>query len=306
MNERRTLPAPYAVVANPAAGPGRKRAALHAFLADLEVLLPGAAVRWTRGPGDARRLAARAAADGAGTVFVAGGDGTVNEALQGLVNTDACLAPLPAGTANVLCRELVLPLSPPAAMTALLTRVPRAVSVGRVEGTAGTARHFLLMAGAGLDAAVVGAVDRGTLKKPLGVGAYFLHGALTAVTYRYPPITVTVNGGETLTGTSVVLANARNYGGPFVLAPDAGLERPDLGMVLFQGQGPLPYLLHGLGVMTGRHTAMPGVEVRAGARFEVHSPGTPAVHVDGELCGRLPLTVSVLPRALRLPLPTPA
>jgi len=290
-------PQPVVLIANPAAGPGRKRGRLPALVAAARRLLPGLEVWPTEGPGSAAALAQKAADGGFGTVLAAGGDGTIHETLQGLVGKSTCLAPLPLGTANVLCRELGLPLVPEAALERLLTARPRGVSLGRVVGR-GVDRHFVLMTGVGLDAAIVEDV-RAPVKHRLGVGAYFIQSGLTGVRYRYPRLRVTVDG-ETATGTSAVIANARNYAGSFVLAPDAGLERPDLCLVLFDGRSPVPYLGFAAAVLAGVHTRMPGVTVRHGRRFEIVSEADLGAHADGEMVGRLPLTVTAVPEALNL------
>lgn len=293
------LPEPVALVVNPAAGPGWRRGRTRSVIAAARRHLPGLSVWPTGGPGDATRLAAQAAEKGMGTLLVAGGDGTIHEAIQGLAGTDTCLGPLPTGTANVLCREAGLPTSPLPALERLIAGRPRRVTLGRVATPdPATERWFVLMVGVGLDAAIVADV-RGGPKYALGAGAYFLQGAATGLRYRYAPLTVKVHG-ETLTGTTAVIANARNYAGSFILAPEGGLDRPDLCLVLFDGRGPGSYLAHALGVMRGRHTARPGVTVRHGDRFEVSAVTSIAAQADGELVGGVPLTVSAVPGALLL------
>jgi len=269
--------------------------------------LPGLSVWPTAGPGDAGRLAAQAAEKRFGSLLVAGGDGTIHEALQGLAGTDTCLGALPTGTANVLCRELGLPLRPVAALDRLLTGRPRRVTLGRVrggdggDGGDGIDRRFVLMLGVGLDAAIVADVP-GKVKLALGAGAYFLQGFLTGMRYRFPEIRVTCDG-ETLSGTSLVLANARNYAGSFVLAPDAALTRPDLCLVLFDGDGPGAYMGHALGVVRGRHLDRPGVQVRHASAFTIEGTGPVPAQADGELVGPVPLTVTAEPGALALLVP---
>jgi diacylglycerol kinase (ATP) len=302
------LPEPVALVVNPVAGPLWRRHRLRAVVEAARRRLPGLSVWPTAGPGDARRLAAQAVEKRVRTVLVAGGDGTIHEALQALAGTDTCLAPLPGGTANVLCRELALPLNPVRALERLLTGRPRRVTLGRVQATdAGTDGHgevagqcFILMVGVGLDAAIVADVG-GRVKRLLGAGAYFLQGFLTGVRYGFPEVRVTCDG-ETLSGSTLVLANARNYAGSFVLAPDAALARPDLCLVLFEGAGAGAYIRHALNVTLGRHLDRPGVHVRHAAAFTVEGTAIPA-QADGELAGRTPLTVTAEPGALWLVAP---
>jgi len=308
------LPEPVALVVNPTAGPAYRRHRTRAVVEAARRRLPGLSVWPTAGSGDAERLAAQAAEKRVGTLLVAGGDGTIHEALQGLAGTDTCLGPIPAGTANVLCRELGLPMNPVAALARLLVGRPRRVTLGRVQGAEANAeigaavphgarphpidRRFVLMLGVGLDAAIVADVP-GRVKRYLGAGAYFLQGFVTGMRYGYPEVKVTCDG-ETLSGTSLVIANARNYAGRFVLAPDAALSRPDLCLVLFEGEGPAAYVGHALGVLRGRHLDRPGVHVRHAAAFTVEGVSPVRAQADGELAGSVPLTVTAEPGALLL------
>jgi diacylglycerol kinase (ATP) len=299
------LPEPVALVVNPVSGPAWRRHRVRAVVEAARRRLPGLSVWPTTAAGDARRLAAQAAEKRVGTLLVAGGDGTIHEALQGLAGSDTCLGPLPGGTANVLCRELGLPLRPVAALERLLVGRPRRVTLGCVRSGAGDDaaapgidRRFILMLGVGLDAAIVADVP-GKVKPLLGAGAYFLQGFLTGFRYPFPEIRVTCDG-ETLSGSSLVLANARNYAGSFVLAPDAALPRPDLCLVLFEGRGAGAYIGHALAVARGRHLDRPGVHVRHAARFTVEGAVPVPAQADGELAGAVPLTVTAEPGALLL------
>ncbi|MFQ5509369.1 MAG: diacylglycerol/lipid kinase family protein [Leptospirillia bacterium] len=297
MPESHRLPEPAVLIFNPNAGPSTRKKRRARLFDRLERVLPRLSIRATEAPGDATRLAREAHREGARTVLVAGGDGTVNEALQGLVGTDVHLGTLPLGTANVLSRETGIPADPERAVRAILSARGVPVTVGTVR-RGEFKRHFVLMAGVGLDAAIVGAVRAGP-KKRLGVAAYFLEGMATALTYRYPKITVEVNG-VTLSGTSLVVANARNYAGPFILAPDAGLMRDGLTLVLFSGRGPAPYLKYAAGVVLKRHGTMQGVTILHGDHFRVVSEAPTAAHVDGEEIGAVPLEITANPQAVRL------
>ena len=288
------------LVINPAAGPGRKRARMTALAERAERLIPGLTVRFTEGPGHATELAREAARNHLPKLFAAGGDGTINEALQGLVGSATALCPVPAGTGNVVARELRLPNHPEAALKEVLRRSVHPVTVGLAEGD-GYRRHFLLMFGVGIDSAVIADLQSGT-KAGLGIGAYFLQGGLTLARYRFPPIRVGDNG-HTHTGTSVVIANGANYAGGFTLNPDAGLTRPDLNLLVMQGQSPLSYGKYALGVLAHCHTRMRGIHSVNGRRFTIESDTPMRGHLDGELTCLLPLTLSALPEGVLLPLP---
>src|SRR5581483_6137548 len=142
----------------------------------------------TRGPGDGTRIAREAAARGYDIVVAAGGDGTVNEVVNGLANTQTALAALPIGTVNVWVRELGLPLQPRAAAEALLGCQPRTIDLGRAGE-----RYFLLMCGVGFDAAVTAEV-RAAEKRRLGIFAYFLRAFNLATRFRGTSARITVDG----------------------------------------------------------------------------------------------------------------
>ncbi|MBI5136466.1 MAG: hypothetical protein HZA24_03910 [Nitrospirae bacterium] len=293
-------PPPHLIV-NPAAGPARRRAAARCLARAAADLLPGVRIHLTRAPGHAAELAAAAAEEGAPRVFAAGGDGTFNEVLQGLAGSATALCPVPLGTASVLARELRLPIDPVAALTALIARTDHPATIGLAEGSH-FRRHFLLMAGIGIDSAVIQDLLP-AMKARLGLGAYFLQGLATAARYRYPTVRVCADGQE-WSGTSCIVANGVNYAAGVSLAPDAGLTRPDLCMMLFSGDGPFPYLRYIGGLLAGgRHTRMEGVRVHCGPRFTVSAQVPMRGHLDGELTGPLPLTLTAVPGGIRLPLP---
>ncbi len=299
------LNGPFHLILNPAAGPLRRRGQAEQLVKSVTARLGSPVTHHTtEGPDHARLLAQQAVAAGANTVLVGGGDGTINEALQGLAGSGTCLAPLPLGTANVLCSELQLPHHVTACLEQLVTRRPQPVSVGLAQWPGGQ-RHFLLMVGVGLDGAIVADVQSGP-KGLLGEGAYFLQGMATAVRYRYPTLCLS-DGHQQWHGNSVVIANARNYAGKFVLAPAGGLQRDDLCMVLFEGRSPWAFLRYGLGVLSGRHVRQRGVTIQHGKCFSIDRlpTGGPPVpgHVDGEIINGTPLNVTIQPASIQLPLP---
>jgi diacylglycerol kinase family enzyme len=299
------------LIINPVAGPARQRDRATALERHARELIPNLKIHHTQGPDHATELARTAAAAGASRVYAAGGDGTVNEVLQGLVGSTTGLCPLPMGTANVACRELRLPAADPIkALNMALKRPDLPATVGLAEGD-GFSRHFLLMTGIGIDSAII-ADMHGPTKAKLGISAYFLQGLLTCLRYPYDPIHVTIDsgddgdGGETVSGSSLIIANGSNYAAGVTLVPDAALTSPELCLMAFSGNGPFPYLRYIAGLLLGgRHRTMHGVTVRRGRRFTVHANSATLHrgHTDGELTCPLPLILTALPEAIRLPLP---
>ncbi|HYA16502.1 MAG TPA: diacylglycerol kinase family protein, partial [Bryobacteraceae bacterium] len=146
----------------------------------------------TPGPNKAGELARAAAEDGCTVVLAAGGDGTINEALNGLVGLDIPFGALPSGTANVLANEIGLAGRPDHAAKQLLESVPTRIPLGRLECCGRPPRYFALMAGIGLDARIVYHLDL-NLKQRFGKLAYW-HGGLLHLRGKLPHFTTVVNG----------------------------------------------------------------------------------------------------------------
>ncbi len=290
-----------AVVFNPTSTRGR-RPRLDAVLAELRRLGCAAEVWVTRGPGDAIELARRAAAAGWEVVAAAGGDGTVNEVLRGLVGGPAALAVVPLGMANVLAHEIGLPSDPAGIAEALAHGPARRVHLGVAAG-----RHFLMMASTGFDARVIAAV-RPDLKRRLGKLSYLLAGISTLVRDPGPPCRVTV-GGETVDAGIVVAAKGSRYAGAFVVAPGARLEDPELTVCLFSGWRRADIVRYTAALVLGRLDRLPDLRVlRARSLWvEALDPASGGLlQLDGELAVPLPVEIRIADETLSLIAPSPA
>lgn len=279
------------VVHNPVAGWRR----LGRFQRTIEALrAQGCAVevRQTGGPGDAFRLA-RDAHD-VDVVVVAGGDGTINEALNGLADNQLSglsLAIIPMGTANVLAAELGLPIEDPEALAKVIAHGPSLqVHLGAANG-----RRFVQMAGAGFDAHVVATVST-RIKRLFGKGAYVLAALLVAARFRHPRYQVEIDGTVYEAG-QVVVCNGHFYAGRFVLAPDARPWTPRLDVCLFERSGPLQPLRYGLAMLLGRLPKLPDVRVVSGRSLRIDGPQDDPVQGDGDLLSHLPIQVELLENA---------
>ena len=231
------------------------------------------------------------------TLFVGGGDGTVNLLLNLTHGTDLTLGVVPMGTVNAFARSFATPPRPEEAVGALLRATATRIDVGRVNG-----RLFLCFASVGYDAAVVHDVALGEAKRRLGRMAFAwcaVRGAMRPG--RLAPFAVCGEGLQPDTGHSLVLANVCNYAGAD-LFPGA---RPDSGtmeMVLFRGAGALPVWRWGVGALA-RHDAGPTREV---TQLAVRSERPLFVQLDGEpvtLDDPCHLEFEVLPGAARVLLP---
>ncbi|HLW76810.1 MAG TPA: diacylglycerol kinase family protein [Bryobacteraceae bacterium] len=262
----------------------------------------------TTGAGDATRLAREAVASGADLILVLGGDGTVNEALNGMVHSPVPLGILPGGTANVLAMELGLGSRLERAIERLSECVLRRVSTGRVSGTSpgtspgssreATGRHFLAMSGAGLDAKIVFDLNP-QFKARAGKLAYWLTGFGHA-TQRVGQFEVRIDGKTYQCGFALA-SRVRNYGGDLEIARGASLLHNDFEVVMFEGANPLRYLWYMFGVSTKRVQQMEGVHTVRGGRIEM--TGDVHLQVDGEYAGRIPAIIEAVPASLTLLIP---
>jgi diacylglycerol kinase (ATP) len=266
------------VIFNPAAR-GEKSQRLKAFLeakagADV-TLLP------TRAPGDAQTLAADAVAAGARCVLAAGGDGTINEVVNGIGTAGVPLGILPLGTANVFSRDLRLPFRVADAWEVVNRGHTRTIDLGCADAS-GQRRYFVQLAGVGFDAAAI-QLASWELKKKIGPLSYVIAGL--RVLRQKPRMPV------------VFIGNGRLYGGPFTLFPQAQFDDGKLDICVMEH----PSVWLALSVMRGRHTTQPGVRYFQAETYE-HDGALP-FELDGEFAGQTPVKFSVIPRALRVIVP---
>ncbi len=255
----------------------------------------------TGGPGGATGLARQVLQEGADLVLALGGDGTVNETANGMIGSRVPLAMLPAGTANVLARELGLPCNPLAAARRIAELVPRRIAVGLLRSDGGAcSRHFLLMAGVGFDAHIVYNLNL-DLKSRLGQLAYWA-GALKEIGRRLDEFDAEA-GGRRFRCSFAVASRTRNYAGYLKIATHASLLAQDFGVVIFEGVSTLRYYgIYLPAVLSGRADHTKGISFlrSAGASFAA-PPGAPVyVQVDGDYAGRLPASVEIVPDALTI------
>jgi diacylglycerol kinase family enzyme len=254
----------------------------------------------TTGPGTAGAIARDYIARGADLVVAAGGDGTINEIAEGMVNSRVPLAVLPAGTANVLAVETRLGVKLERVAKRLGQLRPRRISVGHVTCDGGrVSRHFLLMAGIGLDASIVYRVNA-ALKARTGKFAYWVAG-WTLLGRRLPQFEVEVDG-RPYTCSFALISKVRNYGGDFNIARDVTLFDDRFEVILFEGRSSLRYVKYFLGLALNRLKGMKGVQVLTATEVKARSPEDERVYVqiDGEFAGRLPAEIRIVPDALTL------
>lgn len=256
----------------------------------------------TLGPNTAGALAKLEIDSGADLILAAGGDGTINEVANGMVHTGVPLGILPAGTANVLARELRTRRQLNRVAAELRTAVPTRVAVGRLTGADRASRYFLLMAGIGLDAQIVYDLNLG-LKAMAGKLAYYI-GGFAQIAKPLAPFRATVDG-QTYTTTFALVTRVRNYGGDFEIAREASLLSSQFEVVLFDVKHSYQYVPYLVGMVFGQVDRLPGVRILPARRICCEPlDGQPApLQVDGEYAGRLPVAIEVVADALTLLLP---
>ena len=233
---------------------------------------------------------------GKGRLIVYGGDGTLHEAFRLAAPWDIPVALLPAGTANVLARELGIPLRLEDALPIAASGTVRKIYLGE-----GSGRYFHLMAGIGLDADVIARVPPG-LKKTLGIGAYWLTGLVAFWNCPIRPLHVTLDGTE-WEASFAVIANAQRYGGHLLMAPHASVYEECLDVCLFTSKRKTRFLHYLWGVLRRSHLDYPDVVYRKVQRVEVAGDPSVPVQMDGELVGNLPMSFSVFSRGVQIVVP---
>jgi YegS/Rv2252/BmrU family lipid kinase len=251
----------------------------------------------TDAPGHATELAREAAAAGARAVFASGGDGTVNEVVNGLAGTVCALGVLRGGMGNVFAKEIGINRRPERALTSQLNGDRRRFDLGKAGE-----RRFLLMAGVGLDAEVVRAVPFGW-KQKLGSTSYALWAAKIAPGYRTTRTKLSIDG-EPWEGNLywLLLGNTRSYGGIAEITAKAVVDDGRLDAYLFEGRGLGWAALTGVKIALRRQDGARGVSFHRLADLAIETPGL-AVQADGEYLGETPMTFSVEAQALDVLLP---
>lgn len=310
------------LVYNPVAGQQRSREDLVRAVAELEGGGWSVDVVATAGPGDTARQAYQGATTEHDAIVVVGGDGTVQQAVNGLLlakeegYAPPALGILPAGTANVLAHDLGLPAPPfdrgrtlPAAARLLVRSSPVWVDVGRATIEQET-RSFMCWAGIGLDAAITAEVMAyPKLKQRLGPPFFLLTAALhIAQTHQEPMFKVQADG-ETWEerGALLAVSNIPSYALVLKMAPSARIDDGWLDVTLFRYRNWLDGARKLVAASSGRHIEASDILYTQARHLVIEGDPPQYVHLDAEPFGRTPVTIEVMPRALPLLVPpTPA
>jgi diacylglycerol kinase (ATP) len=253
------------------------------------------------GPKEGATLTRAALAEGYETIVAVGGDGTINDVIQELCNASetARLGLIPMGTANVLARVLMLPISDPAAAAAIVRAgYERRIDLGRCGD-----QWFALVVGVGFDGAVTQAVDPNR-KRLYGRLAYLM--AAVKIVFQYPvsQITVVLDDREPVDYAAylVLIANGGRYAGHYRLAENVQLDDGLFDLFICRRQGLLIWCIvqHAMALLRSRLDTAPGVTHLRARRVSVSADRELAVQADGDPIGATPTVVEVVPARLRI------
>jgi diacylglycerol kinase (ATP) len=287
-----------AIIANPISGGGRAYHSIQSYVHkwkhtnwDVEILA-------TRCRDHAGLIAQELLQNPPDLVAICGGDGTLNEVASRVARPPFPVALLPGGTANVVARELGLPLDPIRALQVALSRVVRQVDLGELN--AGI-RRFLFVAGIGFDAFVVANVRPG-LKNKLGMAAYAAAIVSCLRSYSFPEFQVVVDG-RSYTATSCLACNAKSYGGGLLFCPGADMSDGLLDVLILEGNRRSALGRFLLRAWLGNAEDQDWIHRVRAREVQIEGGAGVLVQADGELAGSLPLKIGLIDRAFPLVIP---
>jgi len=278
------------VILNPAArGERAKR-----WRARVEAIARGSVLCATSHSGEAETIARHAAQEGFGKIVAAGGDGTINEVVNGIAGTNAALGLLPMGTMNVFAMELGLPAHDLGRCWNIVERGnTRLVDLPNANG-----KHFVQLAGVGLDAQVVKETSL-AFKRSFGPLSYLISAAQIAA--RKPPrLFIESENASIEEGSFVLIGNGRLYGGPFPFFKHAVIDDGLFDVVVFKRLGYLEIIKYLQDVVFSSDIRVPEIEYFQTRHLRVTSDQDVPVELDGELVGQCPVEFRMREKALRV------
>lgn len=290
------------LIYNPTAGQRDRAAKMQEFITRMHLEGLELVNSPTTAPGHATEIVTSLLPTGLDVVVVCGGDGTVSEAACGLVGSSVPLAILPGGTSNVLARELSIPLDLGEAAKLLVEGVPRPVRV-----LFANERAFLLWAGVGLDARIMGHMSL-VLKRWLGRTGIFFTVADEFFRYEFPRLEVTVDG-DRHEATFAVVSHARLYAGPWIIAPQARLDSDEIDVMIFSERNRWQFLalFRQMQLARGGHLHRGLARIVRGRTATVRSLETypVEVQVDGDCVLETPINCRVGKETISILVPRP-
>jgi len=262
----------------------------------------------TQYPLHATEIAARALDEGYRYVVCVGGDGTVNETMNGLIvgdriHPDVVLSIIPGGTASDFVRTMGISVDPSQACQVTLGQETRAVDIGEIrcmrDGKA-YQRFFVNVAGLGFDGEVADQVNRRS-KRIGGTVPYLTSLVLTLFSYKNKDVELTLDG-RAMSGryNSVIVCNGQYFGGGMWVGPKAVADDGIFDVVILKDLGRLEFLMNVPRVYKGTHLTHPKVELFQAREVHVEAKQRMFIQAEGELIGEAPATFRMIPGALNL------
>jgi diacylglycerol kinase (ATP) len=302
------------VVMNPASAGGRTLRRWPATLRSLRSAGVACDVHRTTGPGDATSAVRSALESGYRTIVAVGGDGTLNEVVNGFfdaagtpIGGDAMLGLLPSGTGGDFRRAAGIPGNMEAAAGLIAGRSMRHIDAGRIEFDGGRRHFFINIADCGMGGEVVARANRGRYKRGGARGSAMFLGISLSTLLGYVARTARIEvDGMSLQrrARSVAIANGTCFGGGMRIAPNAALDDGQFDVVIIGDTGRARALAGAPSLYRGRHLHRSEVEVYRARTVRVSCDGDPMLFdVDGELVGTTPATLTCLPAVIPLCVP---
>jgi diacylglycerol kinase (ATP) len=305
------------VVVNPRSGNGRTAREWNTTERLLEAVYPNMSCAFTKSRGEATRLVRAALREGHHEIIALGGDGTINEAVNGFfdangpVSPDAVFGFVTSGTGGDFRKTFGIEAGPEAGIARLRKATVKPIDIGRVSCVTSrgetAVRYFINIASFGMSGVIVDSVNRARIAKLFGGSfAFAFHSAVGAMRYRDRPVRLIAGHFDTITPVSTVaVANARYFGGGMMVAPGAITDDGLFDVIVMGGESKSKTLADMKLIYTGEHINNPNVRVvRASKVVAVPVEETKGravlIETDGESAGRLPATFEILPRALNL------
>lgn len=252
-------------------------------------------IYFTKGEGEVFPKVVEAIQEGFTAIIIAGGDGSVNEAINAMVGKSATLGMLPFGGSNVLGRELKIPMHPEEAAKVIARRNVKKIDLGRIQG-----RYFSMMASCGYDAYAISRTSR-RIKKIIHRYAYLWAGIKDFLGYRPTEVTLVLDNGKVVEkGTFVVVSNTHFYGGSHEVTPFAEIDDGFLDICIYKGKWQIGLVHFALNVLSRKHLQLENVHYYRIRKVYMTAEKPTLLQVDGDLLGELPMTAEIVPEALEV------